>query len=269
MAQARQPNERNTEQDARGMERSTEDVRNRAQGAFQERAEQGNRGNQGNQRGPQTSGRDRAPLGINMTATAMRNLGQLYDMQAATARVVLRAQSRAFSALGLPDYSHLFEVADDRTTRMFSTTAETLLQSANHANSTGGEIQQHLGRLWEQQAMDLTETWRQGLEELQAQGYESLNELKQLVRQQADEMAMATESLTDVTRETLREGGEQFRATVRQGFERSREVVGQQAEATRREAERVNDATRQAGEEMRGAAAEGAERAGGRSNKAA
>jgi len=254
MAQARQSNERPADQNNQGTPRTGEEPRGRTEGGFRDR--------------PEERGEGRA-LGINMTATTARSLGQLYDIQAAAARVVLRAQARALSALGLPDYSHLFEVADERTKRMFSTTTEALLQSANHASSTGGEIQQHLGRLWEQQAMDLTETWRQGLEELQTQGSESLNELKELVRQQADEMLLATESLTDVTRETLREGGEQFRATLRQGFERSREVVGRQTEATRREAERVAEATRQAGEEMRGAAAEGAERAASRANKAA
>jgi hypothetical protein len=239
MAQARQTNERTQGKASRETERPDEEMQDRSQQGVQ----------------------DRGGLGINLTATTLRSLGHLYDMQAATARIVMRAQARAFSALGLPDYSHIFQVADDRTKRLFSSTTETLLQSSQHASSTNGEIQQHLGRLWEQQAMDLTETWRQGLEELQNQGTESLNELQELVRQQADEMAAATESLTDVTRETLREGGEQFRATVRQGFERTRDLTSRQAEATKREGERMMDATRQAAEELRSDVSEGAERA--------
>lgn len=189
---------------------------------------------------------------MNMTATTLRSVGQLYDMQAATTRIVMRAQARAFSAMGLPDYSHLFQIADDRSRRLFSTTTDTLLQSSHHANQTAGEIQQHLGRLWEQQTMDLTETWRQSLQELQNQATASLNELKELVRQQADELAQATESLTETTRQTLREGGEQFRATMREGFDRSRDLTSQAAEASRRQGENVADAARHTGEDVRG-----------------
>lgn len=197
------------------------------------------------------SRRQQGPAGpaINMTATAMRTFSQLYDMQAATARVVMRAQSRAFSAIGWPDFSHWFEIDDDRSRRMFSATTDTLLQSSDHANRTAAEIQQHLGRLWEQQAMDLSETWRQGLQEWQTQASESLDELKEMVRQQADELAQATESLTESTRRTLREGGEQLRATMRQGADRSREITSQAAEATRRQGENLADAARRAGED--------------------
>lgn len=228
----------------------------RPQGARDERTPRAGEGRDQGQQGPATPA-------INMTATAMRTLGQLYDMQAATARIVMRAQSRAFSAMGCPDLSHWFQIDDERSRRMFSTATDTLLQSSDHANRTAGEIQQHLGRLWEQQAMDLSETWRQGLQEWQAQASESLNELKEIVRQQADQFAQATESLTETTRRTLREGGEQLRATMRQGAERSREITVQAAEATRREGENVADAARQAGEEMRGEMARSeAERAG-------
>jgi DNA anti-recombination protein RmuC len=200
----------------------------------------------------------------NLAAATLRSLGQFYDLQAATARIMLRSHMRALSAMGLPDYSRLFQVADDRALTLFSAGTDNALRFADQADDTLGQIHGHFSRLLEQQAIGFTERWQSGLEELQQQAGESLQELQELARQQADEMARATDSLTDMTQATLREGGEQFRATVRQGLEHSRELASRQVEALRRGGERLN-------ESARGAVREGAEiasQAGERAAKA-
>lgn len=197
-------------------------------------------------------------VATNLTATALRGFSQLFDLQATAARIMFRSQLRAAAAIGLPDFSRIFNVTDDRATRLFSTTTETALRFTEQSESTRGEIQSHLLRLLEQQMADFMERWQYGLDELQRQSAQSLEDLKELSRQQAEEMARATESLTDATRATLREGGEQFRATVRQGMERTREIAQRQTRA-------VNEEAEGAGEAMRGAmnkAVEAAERSG-------
>ncbi|BAL24952.1 hypothetical protein [Azoarcus sp. KH32C] len=204
-------------------------------------------------------------MATNLAATALRGFGQLFDLQAAATRIVLRAQLRAAAAVGLPDYSRMLTVDDDRTLRLFSTTTDNAVRLANQAEDARGEIQGHLLRLLERQVIDFSEQWQYGLDELQQQATESMEDLKALSRQQAEEMARATESLTEATRETLREGGEQFRATVRQGIERTREIAERQTEALQEEAERTGEAMRgvahRAGSEM----TEATERSGRRS----
>ena len=203
----------------------------------------------------------------NLAASALRGLGQFFDMQAATARIVMRAQLRAASALGFPDYSRLLLIEDGRSLRLFSAMTENLTRFNHQAEETLNEVRTHYGRLFEKQMIDLTERTQHGLEELQQQAAESVEELKELSSQQADEVARATESLTDATRATLREGGEQFCATVRQG----RELVSRQGETIRKEGERVanagREALRDAGREATEASEERMERTEPRSEK--
>lgn len=203
----------------------------------------------------------RGALAGNFAATALRGLSQFYDLQAATARIMLRTQLRALSAIGLPDYSRLLQVADDPALTLFSAGTDNALRFAGQADDTLGQIHSHFSRLLEQQAIGFTERWQSGLAELQQQASESLQELQELARQQADEMARASDSLTDMTQATLREGGEQFRATVRQGLEHSRELASQQVEALRRGGERINENARNALREGAEAASQAGERA--------
>jgi hypothetical protein len=196
----------------------------------------------------------------NLAQTTMRGIGQLCDLNAATARVVLRAQLRAAAAFGLPNCSALFELADDRSLRLFSAGTDQAMRFAGRMNDTGAEIQGYVTRLLEQQAIDFSERWGYGLEELQRQTAESLEQLKALSRQQAEEMARATESLSDATRASLREGGEQFRATVRQGMQFTRDIAERQMEAMNAEGRQMEEAARGAAGRMEEEAAEAEER---------
>lgn len=195
--------------------------------------------------GGESQQKQRKSAAANLTMTTLRGLGQFYDMQAATTRIMLRAQMRAASALGLPDYSRIFEVSDDRATRLFSAATENLAQFVEQEDGSLAEVPSQVIRLFEQQAIDANERWKHGLEELHQQAAESIEELKELSRQQAEEIARATESLSEATEESLREGSEQFRATVRQG----REAGIRQAQAIREGAERAASEGEEAVEE--------------------
>lgn len=232
-----------------------------------QRFQQGQQGGDG-----QRYGQQRKSTAANLTMTTLRGLGQFYDMQAATTRIMLRAQARAASALGLPDYSRLFEINDERALHLFSDATENLAQFVEQKDDAFTEVPSQVFRMIEQQAIDANERWKHGLEELQHQATESIEELKELSRQQAEEFKRATESLSDVGEETMREGGEQLRATMRQG----REAAGRQMEETGEAFGRAAGEMKEAGEEggkaveqAAGEVEEGAERsqrvvAGGR-----
>jgi gas vesicle protein len=209
-------------------------------------------------------GKGRQP-GVNIAVSTLRSLGQFLDMQAATSRIMWRAQARAASAFGAPDYSRLFQVNDDRGQRLFSAATDNLTQILQQADGPLTEVPSQFSRMLEQQTINLTERWKYGLEEMQQQATESMKEIKELSLQQAEEMARTTESLTEATRATLREGGEQFRATVRQG----REIAAQQAETLRQETERAAAEVEDEVRESRQGAERGRPRAnGGQSTRA-
>lgn len=212
------------------------------------------------------NGGSRVP-GSNLAATTMRSLSQLLDMHAATSRIFLGAQCRAAAAFGLPDYSRLFQVGDDRVLRRYSAMTDKAMEFARQAGSTFHEIQSQMSRQVEQSSINLTDRWHDGFEELQRQATESLEELKELTHQQAEEMARATESLTEATQATLREGGEQFRATVRKGLEQGREIASRQADAVREDGEDIATEVRSAGRQARSGT--GAGNSGERANRPA
>jgi len=154
---------------------------------------------------------------FNLSAIAMRGFSQLYDMQAAAARLMLQTHARAATAFGLPDYSDLFRIADDRARRVFSSSTEQFLQTAEQANQTLQEVQKEMGRMVEFQTVNAAENFQQGLQELEAQAEENLTQLREFARQQAEQAMLATENLSETARESIREGGEQIRQSMEQG----------------------------------------------------
>jgi len=179
------------------------------------------------------------PSIINMTAIAARGMGQVYDMQLAATRMLFQTQARAAAAFGIPDYSDLFRVGDDRAKRVFASGTEQLFSATQRASDTMRQIQHHIGRLIESNTVTVSESWRHGLEEFATQAEEGLEQLQELARQQADEALRAAESLGEAVRETIRQGGEEIRETMRQGAERGREAAAETSEALRAEGERV------------------------------
>ncbi|HLO61668.1 MAG TPA: hypothetical protein VK165_01750 [Azonexus sp.] len=224
-----------SEQFGKGQDREGQD---REQG--QARGQKSN--GRGGQEGGSGEGRQRRSESINMATGALRSFGQFCDMQAATARIMWRAQIRAASAFGLPDYSRMLEVQDDRATRLFSAATDNLVQFVDQEGEVLNEVPSQVFRLFEKQAIDVTERWKYGLKEFQQQATQSLEELKELARQQAEEMSRATEMLSEASTASLRESGEDFRNAARQG----REAMSRQGQEME--------------QEMRGEEEEGGER---------
>lgn len=206
-----------------------------------------------------SAGKVRQPT-VNIAVSTLRSLGQFLDMQAATTRIMWQTQARAAAAFGVPDYSRLFQVNDERGQRLFSAATDNLSQILQQADGPITEVSSQIGRMLEQRTINLTERWKHGLEEMQQQTTESMKEIKELSLQQAEEMTRTTESFTEATRTTLREGGEQFRESVRQG----REMAAQQADTIREESERIVEEAGIKGRESR----QGAERGSARGNGA-
>lgn len=247
MAQGRGSNEKSSDrqQDRQQSTRGEQGGESSRGGMTAER----NQGERSQQQGSEQGGGKRRSEAANLTVSAMRSLGQLFDMQAASARMMLRAQIRAASAFGLPDYSRMFEIGDDRATRLFSNTTENLVQFAGQRDEVLNEIPAQVFRLFEKQAIDVTERMKVGLKELQQQATDSIEEFKEFSRRQADEIAQATEMLTEATEATLRESGEQFRSSARQereAMERETQEAGKEGEEAQEGAEQGSRARRAA-----------------------
>lgn len=185
------------------------------------------------QRQPSPGGgleQQRNATAYSLSIIAMRGFSQLYDMQAAAARLMLQAQARAATAFGLPDYSDLFRVADDRARRVFSSSTEQFLETAEQTNQTLREVQREMGRLVEYQTVNAAENFQQGLQELEAQAEENLTQLREFAHQQAEQAMQAADTLGEAARESIREGSDQIRHNVQQGMEHGRQEQ-QQASA--------------------------------------
>jgi hypothetical protein len=115
-----------------------------------------------------------------MAEAAMRGTAMLWDLQLATARNLWRTQARTAALLGIPDYSELFDVGDERARRLFSTSAEQVLTSVRQARETVVLVQREFGRIAEQQTIGITEEVRERIDDLGRYTEQGLNELQQL-----------------------------------------------------------------------------------------
>lgn len=156
-------------------------------------------------------GRQRVP--VHLTEIALRGLGQVYDIQLSAARVMLQTQARAASAIGLPDWSGIFNSMDERARSVFASSAEQLVNTARRANDAAVELQKEFGRVVETQAATVADTLQQGLEELGNQTEDGLNQLVESTRQQAEEAQRAAATI-----------GEEVRAAAQRSSEEAREA---------------------------------------------
>lgn len=147
----------------------------------------------------------------------MRSISQVYDMNLSAARVMLQTHARAASALGLPDWSGLFNSMDERARHVFSTGAEQLVNTAKRANEAAAELQREVGRVVETQATSVAETLKHGLEELGTHATEGFDQLVQTAREQAEEAERVASALGDEMREAMEESGNQAREATQRG----------------------------------------------------
>ncbi|MEW6703877.1 MAG: hypothetical protein AB1430_03390 [Pseudomonadota bacterium] len=139
---------------------------------------------------------------VHLTAMALRSAGHFYDLHASAARVLLQTQARAAAAFGLPDWSPLFDTADERARRVFATGAEQWLNTAQRANEAVSELQRQMGRVLETQTTQAAESWQRGIEELGSRANEGLGQLCETVRKTAEDAQRGAQAFGEPLRDT-------------------------------------------------------------------
>lgn len=185
------------------------------------------------------------PTPVQLTALALRGLGQVYDMNLSATRVLLQTHARAASVLGWPDWSEMFHQVDDRARHVFASGAEQLMQTAQRANEAAADLQRQVGRVVETQAVTIAENLQQGLEELGTQTSEGLRHLSETARQQADEAERLAQAVSQEVREKMHESGEQLRDSMRRGSDQLGQAIRQGGEDARDAAQRGFEASTQ------------------------
>ena len=158
-------------------------------------------------------------------------------MNMSATRVWMQTQARAASALGLPDWSGLFEAADDRARRVFSTGAEQMVSTAQRAAEAATELQREVSRVVDIQTSTVAQTLQYGLQELGSQTSEGLNQLVETAREQAEEAQRTASEMGDQMRQSIEEGGEQMRRSREGGMRAVQELGEEQGEQGEQEAE--------------------------------
>jgi hypothetical protein len=121
-----------------------------------------------------------------MAEVALRGTALLWDLQMETARNLLRTQARTAALLGVPDYSELFCLGDDRARRIFTAGAEQMLHSARQARETVLEVQRQIGRLAEQRTIGIAEEVRDQIEQISRHTEVGLQEIRGIAATEAD-----------------------------------------------------------------------------------
>jgi len=160
---------------------------------------------------------------VHWAAIALRSAGQLYEINASAARAVLQAQARAAAAFGLPDWSPLWDSADERLRGLFSASTDRLLDTARLANEAVGELQHHVGRVLQTQASQAAESWQQGLDQLGNQARDGFDQLRDTARRTADDAQRSSQALGEQFRENARRAGEEARSQQGQADGAARE----------------------------------------------
>jgi len=168
---------------------------------------------------------------VHLTAFALRSAGHLYDLNVSTARVLLQTQARAAAAFGLPDWSPLFDAADERVRHVFATGAEHVLNTARRTNEAVSELQRQVGRVIETQATQAADSWQRGLEELGSQADQGLNQLLETARKTADDAQRGAEALGQQFRDNVRRAGEDTRSAQQQAYGELRQFSAQAVDA--------------------------------------
>lgn len=125
---------------------------------------------------------------VHMAEIAIRGTALLFDIQMQAARDLMEMQARSASVLGIPDCSNLFKAADDRARRLFSESADELVNTTRRATETVAEVNRQIGRLVEQQTVEIAEQMRQGIDQLGRHAEQGLQQARHLVEQEVDEL---------------------------------------------------------------------------------
>ena len=107
--------------------------------------------------------------------------------------------------MGLPDWSGWFEAADDRARRVFSASAEQLVNTTQRATEAATELQREVSRVMDIQTSTVAQTLQYGLQELGEQTSEGLNQLVETAREQAEEAERTASEMGEQMRQGLRD----------------------------------------------------------------
>ncbi|MEF8701389.1 MAG: hypothetical protein V5B33_19170 [Candidatus Accumulibacter sp. UW20] len=133
------------------------------------------------------------PPALNAASLTLRGFGALYDMQLSAVRLMLQSQARAAAMFGLPDYSDMFSLADERSRRLFASGTEQLLQTTERTREALAEIRRHIVHAAESQTASLVDQWTRGMAEFGDQTEQGLMQISQAARRQAEEVERAIE----------------------------------------------------------------------------
>lgn len=174
---------------------------------------------------------------------ALRGTALLWDLQMETARNVFRTQARTAAMLGIPDCSDLFQIGDERARRLFTTSAEQVLNTARQARETVVEIQRQFGRLAEQQTIGITEQVRDQIEQIGRQTEQGLQEIREIAVSEAEQAADIAQQSLDYGDES-RQQDERQRAARQEDRQRAEQAgEAQQAQASANQWEPQFEAT--------------------------
>ncbi len=131
-----------------------------------------------------------AARGAQLTEIAIRGAATLFDLQMQTARDMLAMHARSAGALGLPDFSPFFvPTADEQARRVFSESANEIVNTTRRTIETVAEVNRQFGRLIEQQTVNLSDTMRAGIDQLGRHAEQGLEQARTVVERGVDELA--------------------------------------------------------------------------------
>ncbi|RYY90107.1 MAG: hypothetical protein EOO15_03880 [Chitinophagaceae bacterium] len=126
---------------------------------------------------------------VRMTELALRSAEQLYDMNVSATRALLQTQVGTAKALGLPDWSSLFDMATNQTRQAWSAGSEQVLTAAQRTTEVATELQRSASQILEAQTAQTAqaaETLKQNMQELTSQAAQALNAQTSQAQQEAD-----------------------------------------------------------------------------------
>jgi len=139
---------------------------------------------------------------LQVAEIAIRSTALMFDFQMQAARQFMEMQARSAAAFGMPDCSSLFSTADERARRLFSESADELVNTTRRASESVAEMNRHIGRLVEKQTVEMAEQMRQGIDQLGRHTEQSLQQARTLVEQGVNEMERAASDVRSATNST-------------------------------------------------------------------
>jgi len=150
---------------------------------------------------------ERMQHAANIADIMVQGAARIVELQASTARVLLRAQGRSAAMFGAPDWTDaLGRTGTDHLSELFAAGAQQALNVFRHTTETLSLVQQQVGQLVEQQTAEVAEQLRQGVEEVSRRTEETLDQLRQTTQQATEEAENAGGNGSNASQTQTRRG---------------------------------------------------------------